>query len=274
MLKNRLKIIYTSAFLFLAFAQQAYAGFLDDAGLSADCAKGRCSLNDVVLGFISLIRLLLGAIAAIALVFLVWGGVQWVWSGGNADKVKRGKDIFFNTIAALVLAFGSYMITAFFINDILLGGNTGGNYAQYRVSSEGSVAGQCVGQDIGTACNAPQANFVCSGPDHSEVCVLKCTLAGMVFRSELESTGIAIRCIGADKMIDLAQAAGGQVGFVMPNQACSIDSSANIERLTYDLGGFEACAYFLPNGQTIIDPDNPVGWFALGESMETFLNGL
>lgn len=195
MLNKNLKFIYTALFLFFALSQKAQAGFLDDAGLSEDCtAQGRCSLGDIVAGFIGLIQLLLGGIAAIALVFLVWGGVQWVWSGGNADKVKRGKDIFFNTTAALVLAFGSYMITSFFINDVLLGGNTGGEYDKYRVQSEEPASGECIAKDIGESCNAPLQYYVCSGPEFGESCQEGCDVLNSVIRDELVANNLIFDC--------------------------------------------------------------------------------
>lgn len=194
MLKNK-KAIFIIILLGLVFlAPEVHAqGFLDTAGMNPDCmAKGKCSLDDVAAGFISLIRLLLGGIAAIALVFLVWGGVQWIWSGGNADKVKRGKDIFFNTIAALVLAFGSYMITSLFINDILQ------PEEQYRVTSEeGGGLGECINKEMGEACyTASFTNYVCSGEELGDRCMTKCQLINTIpdNRSSLDFYGWGFAC--------------------------------------------------------------------------------
>lgn len=208
MLKNNFFRIATPLFLFFFGVQTAYAGFLDDAGMSPECMdKGRCSFDDVALGFISLIKLLLGAIAALALVFMIWGGVQWVWSGGNADKVKRGKDIFFNTIAALVLAFGSYMITAFFINDILQPQPENG--IDYRVSSEeGGLVAECHLQEVGTQCRTSQINYVCTGPDGGERCVPECNLPAYISSEPLDAVGLAFDCRDIDQHPNAAHYTG------------------------------------------------------------------
>lgn len=198
MLKGRFFKIVTPIFLFLFWVQVAHAGFLDDAGMSPECMEnGQCGFNDVALGFLSLIKYLLGSIAALALVFLIWGGVQWVWSGGNADKVKRGKDIFFNTIAALVLAFGSYMITAFFINDILLGGDED---AKYRVTADNNDSmKQCRFQEMGTMCGDENGYF-CAGDSFGEKCLTGCQIMNLTYKGFLESVGplASWRCTDRD----------------------------------------------------------------------------
>ncbi len=191
MLKNKLlKIFYSTLFIFIALAQKAQAGFLDDTSLNQDCmARGQCSLDDVAAGFISLIRLLLGAISALALVFMIWGGVQWVWSGGNADKVKRGKDIFFNTIAALVLAFGSFMITGLFINDILQPRD-----AYKIVSEEGGKLFECKSEAVGKPCNLPKEHYVCSGPAGGEDCIKYCDIPRVLYPDILNTEGLTFSC--------------------------------------------------------------------------------
>jgi len=105
------------AIFVLAIPDIAQAGFLDDIAYCT--TNGNCNLQDIAVAFSSLIRLLLGGFGAAALVFFVWGGVQWLVSGGNMEKVARGRTIMINTVFAMILAFGSYLLVSFFVNDVL-----------------------------------------------------------------------------------------------------------------------------------------------------------
>ena len=56
-----------------------------------------------VIGFV--IKGVLGVVGAIALLMLVWGGITWMTSAGNAEKVKRGKDSIVWAIFGLLAIF-------------------------------------------------------------------------------------------------------------------------------------------------------------------------
>lgn len=109
--------IFLLAFLWWLTPEIAHAGFLDDVAYCT--ATGDCGFQDIAVGFSSLIRLLLGGFGAVALVYFVWGGIQWLVSGGNLEKVARGRTIMINTVFAMILAFGSYILVNFFVNDFL-----------------------------------------------------------------------------------------------------------------------------------------------------------
>lgn len=57
----------------------------------------------------------LGAVGAIALLYLVWGGITWMTSRGNSDSVKKGKDTIVWAILGLAMIFSSYVILKFVI---------------------------------------------------------------------------------------------------------------------------------------------------------------
>lgn len=150
------KILIIAILLFvplLANAQEVQGGFLDEL---ACVQTGDCGFADIALGFSSLIRLLLGGMGAVALVYFVYGGIQWLISGGNADRVERGKQIMINTIFALFIAFGSYIIVSFFINDVLNVKN------EYNVSS-GVDVNDCTGRAMWTPCGQEGEDNVCTG---------------------------------------------------------------------------------------------------------------
>lgn len=135
------KILLVS-FLVLAVPYAVSAGFLDDVAYCT--ADGSCNLADIAVGFNSLIRLLLGGFGAAALLYFVWGGIQWLVSGGNLEKVARGRTIMLNTVFAMILAFGSYLVVSFFVNDFLRVKD------EYRISEGGFVS--CEDAAAGTRC--------------------------------------------------------------------------------------------------------------------------
>lgn len=56
---------------------------------------------------------ILGVVGAIALVMMVIGGITWMTSAGNADRVRRGRDTLLWAILGLVVIFLSYAIVRF-----------------------------------------------------------------------------------------------------------------------------------------------------------------
>ena len=52
----------------------------------------------------------LGISGALALLFVVWGGITWMTSRGNAEKVKSGRDAIVWALFGLVAVFLSYVI--------------------------------------------------------------------------------------------------------------------------------------------------------------------
>ena len=171
---NKISLLLSLCLLILPRVSQA--GFLD--GIT--CIRtGLCGLDDIATSFIFLTKLLLGAIGAIALLYFVWGAVQWITSGGNPDKVKKGKEIMTNTIFALIVSFTSYLLVAFMINNVL------GAKPEYRIEAE------CKGKSQGAVCNGFQINYVCTGVNsfegkwaqYNELCISKCALKNIEYKS-------------------------------------------------------------------------------------------
>lgn len=62
-------------------------------------------------GFIgNVISALLALSGTLALVMFVWGGVQWLTSGGNRDKIQKGKQTLIWAVAGLVFIFSAYAV--------------------------------------------------------------------------------------------------------------------------------------------------------------------
>ncbi|MDD5749405.1 MAG: hypothetical protein PHO91_01295 [Patescibacteria group bacterium] len=65
------------------------------------------SIPDLIANFI---RAILGIVGALSLFFVFQGGITWMTSRGNADKVKAGRDTMLWAIFGLVAVFLSYFV--------------------------------------------------------------------------------------------------------------------------------------------------------------------
>lgn len=70
----------------------------------------------VIIG--NVIKGILGLTGVIALAAFVAGGVIWMTSGGNAEKVKKGRDILVWAVIGLFIVFSSYSILRY-VFDVL-----------------------------------------------------------------------------------------------------------------------------------------------------------
>lgn len=116
---------------------------------------------------------------AVALLYFVIGGFQWVTSRGNSEQVRNGQRTMVNTLFALAIAFTSYLVLNFFVNSIL------GVKGSYMITGTQSTrsnnpAGECSGKAMNESCNTASLNYVCSGPDLANQCVTKCGLINMI----------------------------------------------------------------------------------------------
>ena len=53
---------------------------------------------------------LLSVVGALALVMFVWGGILWMTSGGNTDRVQKGKQTLVWSTIGLFVIFASYSL--------------------------------------------------------------------------------------------------------------------------------------------------------------------
>lgn len=67
----------------------------------------------------SIINAVLGVVGAVALLYFVLGGLTWMTSQGNQDKVKRGKETITWATFGIVAIFFSYVIVNFVIERLL-----------------------------------------------------------------------------------------------------------------------------------------------------------
>lgn len=171
-MRNRNKLIYLIVPVLILVPLVAMAqGALDP--LPSECIdKGNCGLEDIALFLSFFIRVLLGAIGGAALLYFIWGGIQWLISAGNSERVKRGQQIMVNTAMALAITFGSYLLVEFFVNDILA--------TKYSRDTRYQISSECVGKSRGAPCYESGLNYVCTGDGvgglYKDACITRCQL--------------------------------------------------------------------------------------------------
>lgn len=61
----------------------------------------------------------LGVIGSLALLMFVYGGITWMTSAGNQEKVKKGRDIIVWSAIGLVIIFSAYGLTRVLIEGLV-----------------------------------------------------------------------------------------------------------------------------------------------------------
>ncbi len=73
------------------------------------CVKtGSCSVNEMFSVAGNAAKILLGMVGSVTLLIFIYGGFVWLTSGGNPDKIKKGKEILVQTTIGLLIVFGAY----------------------------------------------------------------------------------------------------------------------------------------------------------------------
>lgn len=71
---------------------------------------GQCGFNDFVQLFINLANWGLGVLAALALLFTIWGGFTLVISHGNADQVREGKATIWGGVLGAIIVLTAWIV--------------------------------------------------------------------------------------------------------------------------------------------------------------------
>ena len=85
-----------------------------DTGLGFGTATG-LSTQDIRVTVAKIIRAFIGILGLVALVIILYGGFLWMTSGGNEEKIEKGKQVLTNGAIGLAIIFLSLGITQFII---------------------------------------------------------------------------------------------------------------------------------------------------------------
>lgn len=61
----------------------------------------------------NIIGIVLSFVGVIFLLLIIYGGISWMFSAGNEQKVEKAKGIIINAVIGLVIVFAAYFITDF-----------------------------------------------------------------------------------------------------------------------------------------------------------------
>jgi hypothetical protein len=106
---------------FLAHAQFIQNGF-EIASNIGGTDIGTTDIRDVI---INLINILLGFLGIIFIIIILWGGVQWMFSGGNEDLVGSARKTLVSGLIGIAIIITSFSIVQFVISS--LAESTGGD---------------------------------------------------------------------------------------------------------------------------------------------------
>lgn len=107
----------------LIFANLCKAPFETDQDSSTCACKdyGKCTLEQVLQMFVNVSYLILALSGSAALVAFIYGGFEWILSGGYAERVDRGKKAITGAAIGLVIVFGAYTFINLLISILITG---------------------------------------------------------------------------------------------------------------------------------------------------------
>ncbi len=85
-------------------------GDIDPGQLPIPCADGNCSSENVVSNIMVWVYLALGIVAVI---LIIWGGIQYILSEGEPEKTKRAQATITYTIIGLIIVVAAATIVGF-----------------------------------------------------------------------------------------------------------------------------------------------------------------
>jgi len=121
-IKKHLIIIFV-AIMGLAIIINAYAA--PTSGTKTSTAKLKNPLGEIdTVGELAgqIVKTLMGVVGVIAVLMLIWGGIMYMTSAGNDEKIGTAKKIITGAIIGLVVSILAYVIVDFVIKAI--GGST------------------------------------------------------------------------------------------------------------------------------------------------------
>jgi hypothetical protein len=87
--------------------------------LPACTENGNCGLCDFLVAFGNISNYMISGIGALGLLMFVYGGLVWIMSGGNDERIKRGRAIIGNTIYGILAVFLAWTLVNFVIGGLV-----------------------------------------------------------------------------------------------------------------------------------------------------------
>lgn len=85
--------------------------------------SGTASVGSIIA---AIIRTVLGLLAAIFLVLMIFSGTQWMTASGNESKISKAQETIKAALIGLIIVLAAYAITYFVFRYLPFTGSTGG----------------------------------------------------------------------------------------------------------------------------------------------------
>ncbi|MFA6393628.1 MAG: IPT/TIG domain-containing protein [Patescibacteria group bacterium] len=89
-----------------------------DLGLSAGEQIGLSSASPKTV-IVNVVRVLLGFLALVAVIIIMYGGFIWMTAGGNAEKIEKAKKILRNAAIGLLIILSAFAIVSFLMTKLI-----------------------------------------------------------------------------------------------------------------------------------------------------------
>ncbi len=158
-----IKKILVISFLLLPLAAGA-TGLLNDSCID----NGSCDIDQSVQIFLNASQWLLGIVGSLALLFLIYGGLLWMTSGGKSDAIDRGKKIMINTLLGIGVVFLAWTAVNFILTSF---GSEKYNSLE-TITNNGNQATECSSKQPGDFCE--NGLGICKKVGSDTECVDRC----------------------------------------------------------------------------------------------------
>jgi len=178
--------------------------------LPACIETGNCSLCEIVKAFANLGDFMLGLIGSIAFLLLLYGGYVWLTSGGNKEKIQKGRNVMVSTIIGLLFFMGAWQIVNFIVSAFVSSSPTTVSFKLFTNQPWYEYCDDslpCVNKQAGEYCGTGEfVNlYVCND---NGFCVTKC-----------QNSFDNATCVYEGSLCAANQTMQGQAGDYCPNDA-------------------------------------------------------
>lgn len=90
--------------------------FDPNSNVERNTGLGNATPTDVTAGIINWI---LGILAIIAFILVIYGGFIWLFSRGNEEEIQKAKDILYGALFGLIIILASYGITQYVFSNLV-----------------------------------------------------------------------------------------------------------------------------------------------------------
>lgn len=117
-MKDKLNFLRWSIFLFVCYATPALAQVDPNELATLGPQLGLGGNTDLKLMLINLIRFALGFLGLFAVIIVLYGGFQWMVSGGNEERVAGARATLTSGFIGLIIILFAYAIVSYVVGTV------------------------------------------------------------------------------------------------------------------------------------------------------------